>query len=180
LSSGPNYSADVYSPLRAQALALLALAYVGLPSANAETRVTAAADFSGRWVFVSAAPVRPGYEQFWLGSEATITQTPSSLSIKRLAPLPQRAARFTLDGDESRNEYVVTGQRLIRNSRATWNGNTLLISTDTALPDGQTYLSNILRWSLDADGMLVIGDTEICGRGECPSVLTTVKFRKAN
>ena len=73
----------------------------------------------------------------------------------------------------------MNGQRLVRNSRATWNGNTLLISTDTALPDGQTYLSNILRWSFDADGMLVIGDTEICGRGECPSVLTTVKFKKA-
>ncbi len=170
----------VYSPLRAQALALLALAYVGLLTANTETRGAAAVDFSGRWVLVSAAPVRPGYEQFWLGTEATITQTSSSLSIKRLAPLPQRDARFALDGEESRNEYVVNGQRLIRNSRATWNGNTLLISTDTALPDGQTYLSNILRWSLDGDGMLVIGDTEICGRGECPSLLTMVKFKKAN
>ncbi len=170
----------VYSPLRAQALALLALAYVGLLTANAETRATAAVDFSGRWVLVSATPVRPGYEQFWLGTEATITQTPSSLSIRRLTPLPQRDARFALEGDESQNEYVVNGQRLVRNSRATWNGNSLLISTDTALPDGQTYLSNILRWSLDADGMLVIGDTEICGRGECPSVLTTVKFKKAN
>ena len=178
--SGSNYSADVYSPLRAQALAVLALAYVGLLTASAETRVIAAVDFSGRWVFVSAAPVRPGYEQFWLGTEATITQTPSTLSIRRLTPLPQRDARFALGGDETQNEYVVNGQRLIRNSRATWNGNSLLISTDTALPDGQTYLSNILRWSLDADGTLVIGDTEICGRGECPSVLTTVKFRKAD
>ena len=170
----------VYFPLRAQALALLALAYVGLLTGNAETRTTTAVDFSGRWVLVSATPVRPGYEQFWLGTEATITQTPSSLSVRRLTPLPQRDARFALDSDESRNEYVVNGQRLIRNSRATWNGSTLLISTDTALPDGQTYLSNILRWSLDGDGMLVIGDTEICGRGECPSVLTTVKFKKAD
>jgi hypothetical protein len=170
----------VYSHLRAQALALLALASVGLLTANTETRATAAVDFSGRWVLVSAAPVRPGYEQFWLGTEATITQTTSSLRVRRLTPLPQRDARFALDGDETQNEYVVNGQRLIRNSRATWNGNTLLISTDTALPDGQTYLSNILRWSLDADGTLVIGDTEICGRGECPSVLTTVKFKKVN
>ena len=165
---------------RAQALALLALADVGLLTDNAETRATVAVDFSGRWVLVSATPVRPGYEQFWLGTEATITQTPSNLSVRRLTPLPQRDARFALDGDETQNKYVVNGQRLIRNSRATWNGNTLLISTDTALPDGQTYLSNILRWSFDADGMLVIGDTEICGRGECPSVLTTVKFKKAD
>ena len=167
-------------PWRAQVLAILALTYVGLLTANAETRTTMAVDFSGRWVLVSATPVRPGYEQFWLGTEATITQTPSTLSLRRLTPLPQRDARFALDGDESQNEYVEKGQRLIRKSRATWNGNTLLISSDTALPDGQTYLSNILRWSLDADGMLVIGDTEICGRGECPSVLTTVKFKKAD
>jgi hypothetical protein len=170
----------VYSPLHAQALALLALSYVGLLTGNAETRTTMAVDFSGRWVLVSATPSRPGYEQFWLGTEAAITQTPSSLSVRRLTPLPPRDARFALEGDESQNEYVVNGQRLIRHSRATWNGNTLLISTDTALPDGQTYLSNILRWSLDADGMLVIGDTEICGRGECPSVLTTVKFKKGD
>ena len=181
LAAGPAQLVHrVYSPWRARALVLLALAYVGLPTDNAGTRAAAAVDFSGRWVLVSATPVRPGYEQFWLGTEATITQTPSNLSIRRLTPLPQRDARFALDGDETQNEYVVNGQRLIRNSRATWNGNTLLISTDTALPDGQTYLSNILRWSLDADSMLVIGDTEICGRGECPSVLTTVKFKKAD
>ena len=166
--------------MRVQVLALLALAYVGLPTLNAGTRTTMAVDFSGRWVLVSATPSRPGYEQFWLGTEATINQTPSTLSVRRLTPLPPRDARFALDGDESQNEYVVDGQRLTRKSRATWNGNTLLISTDTTLPDGQTYLSNILRWSLDADGMLVIGDTEICGRGECPSVLTTVKFKKAD
>ena len=170
--------AEMKPPLRAQALAFLALAYGGLLTASAQTRTTAAVDFSGRWVLVSATPVRPGYEPFWLGTEATITQTPSSLSVRRLTPLPPRDARFALDGEESQNEYVVNGQRLIRTSRATWNGNTLLISTDTALPDGQTYLSNILRWSIDADGMLVIGDTEICGRGECPSVVTTVKFKK--
>jgi hypothetical protein len=170
----------VYSPLRALALALLAPVCVGLLTGHAETRTTMAVDFSGRWVLVSATPVRPGYEQFWLGTEAAITQTASSLSVRRTTPLPQRDARFGLEGDESQNEYVVNGQRLIRHSRATWNGNTLLISTDTALADGQTYLSNILRWSLDADGMLVIGDTEICGRGECPSVLTTVKFKKAD
>ncbi len=66
----------VYCPLRALSLALLALANVGLLTVNAETRATAAVDFSGRWVFVSATPARPGYEQFWLGTEAIITQTP--------------------------------------------------------------------------------------------------------
>ncbi len=83
-----------------------------------------------------------------------------------------------LDGTESRNEYVVSGQRLVRDSRATSSGGVLLISTDTSDADGQRWLSNILRWSLDVDGTLVIGDTEICGRGECPSVITTLKFKR--
>jgi hypothetical protein len=139
----------------------------------------AAVDFSGHWVLVSATPVRQGYEQFWLGTDVVVTQQPDTLSIKRAAPLPARTATFRLDGTESQNAYDLKGQRVIRDSRATWNGNSLLISTDTTLPDGQRWLSNILRWSLDADGMLVVGDTEICGRGECPSVLTTLKFKKA-
>ena len=85
-----------------------------------------------------------------------------------------------MDGNESQNAYVLNGQRQVRDSRATWNGNSLLISTDTTLPDAQRWLANILRWSFDEEGTLVIGDTEICGRGECPSVLTTLKFKKAN
>ena len=98
--------------------------------------------------------------------------------VSRLSPAPQREARFTLDRKESRNEYVVNGQKVIRESRATLNGGTLLISTDTTIAEGQRYLSNILRWSLDANGMLVVGDTEICGKGECPSVITTLKFKR--
>ena len=172
----------VQTPVGIRSLALLAasLAWIGLLAGWDSSRATAAVDFSGHWILVSASPVRPGYEQFWLGTETLITQAPASVSMKRLNPLPQRDARFTLDGSESRNEYVVKGQRQIKDSRATWNGDSLLISTDTTLPDGQRWLANILRWSFDADGMLVIGDTEICGRGECPSVLTTLKFKKVN
>jgi hypothetical protein len=169
----------MYSPLRAQALALLALAYVGLLTANAETGATAAVDFSGRWVFVSAAPVRPGYEQFWLGTEATITQTPSSLSIRRLTPLPQRDARFTLDGDESRKsrrERPAAHQKFTGNMERQHAAHQHRHGA-SGRPDLPLQHP---AWSLDADGMLVIGDTEICGRGECPSVLTTVKFKKAD
>jgi hypothetical protein len=134
--------------------------------------------FSGHWVVTSVSPSRSGYDQFWLGTEATVTQDAASLVISRISPPPQREARFTFDGTESRNEYVVDGQRVVRDSRATLNGSSLLISTDTTIADGQRWLSNILRWSMDADGTLVVGDTEICGRGECPSVLTTLKFKR--
>ena len=133
--------------------------------------------FAGHWVLTSVSPQRPAYDQFWFGTEARVTQTETTLVITRVSPPPQREARFTF-GAESRNEYVVNGQKLVRDSRATLSRDTLLISTDTAPPDSERWLSNILRWSLDPDGTLVVGDTEICGKGECPSVVTTLKFKR--
>jgi hypothetical protein len=133
--------------------------------------------FDGQWVLTSISPQRSAYDQFWLGTEARVTQTETTLVITRVSPPPHRDARFTF-GAESHNEYVVNGQTLVRDSRATLSRGTLLISTATTPPDGQRWLSNILRWSLDPDGTLVVGDTEICGKGECPSVVTTLKFRR--
>ena len=133
--------------------------------------------FAGHWVLTSISPQRPAYDQFWLGTEAWVTQTDTTLVITRVRPAPQREARFTF-GAESRNEYIVDGLKILRDSRATLSRGTLLISTDTTPPDGQRWLSNILRWSLDADGTLVVGDTEICGKGECPSVVTTLRFKR--
>lgn len=128
-------------------------------------------------MLTSISPRRPAYDQFWFGTEARVTQTGTTLTITRVSPPPAREARFTF-GAESRNEYVVNGQKLVRDSRATLGRDTVLISTDTTPPDGERWLSNILRWSLDPDGTLVVGDTEICGKGECPSVVTTLKFRR--
>jgi hypothetical protein len=144
--------------------------------AGATLGTQAPSAFEGHWVLISISPPRPAYDQFWLGTEARVTQTATTLVITRVSP-PQREARFTFAA-ESRNEYIVEGQRIVRDSRATLSRGTLLISTDTTPADGQRWLSNILRWSLDADGTLVVGDTEICGKGECPSVVTTLKFRR--
>ncbi len=136
------------------------------------------AGFSGDWVLASISPERPGYDHFWLGTETTVRHDGASLTITRVNPAPRREAKFTLNGDESRNEYMVDGQKIVRDSRATFSRGTLLISTDTTTADGQRWLSNISRWSLDPDGTLVVGDTEICGKGECPSVVTTLKFKR--
>jgi len=133
--------------------------------------------FAGHWVLTSISPQRQVYDQFWFGTEAVIAQSETTLVITRVSPPPQREARFTF-GSVSRNEYDVAGQKLVRESRATLSRETLLISTDTAPPAGERWLSNILRCSLDPDGTLVVGDTAICGRGECPSVVTTLKFKR--
>ena len=163
--------------MRNCALALL-LFLSATTAADGRANVQSSSNFSGHWALASVNPERPAYDQFWLGTETTVTQDGTSLVVTRLSPAPQREARFTLDRKESRNEYVVNGQKVIRESRATLNGGTLLISTDTTIAEGQRYLSNILRWSLDGNGLLVVADTEICGKGECPSVITTLRFKR--
>jgi len=145
-------------------------------AAGGQPGTQAPSAFAGHWVLTSITPQRPAYDQFWFGTEARVTQTDTTLVITREST-PRREARFTFNA-ESRNEYLVDGQKIIRDSRATLSRGTLLISTDTVPPDGQRWLSNILRWSLDPDGTLVVGDTEICGKGECPSVVTTLKFKR--
>jgi hypothetical protein len=155
---------------------VLLLAGTG-PSADAIAALQPPPSFSGHWVLTSVSPEREGYDNFWLGREATIAQDAARMTITRVDPAPQREAAFNF-GRESRNEYVFNGQRQIRDSRTSIGGGSLLISTDTTTPDGQRWLSNISRWSLDPDGTLIVGDTEICGRGECPSVITTLKFTR--
>lgn len=156
---------------------LLICAFTIIVAARGVANRQALGSFAGHWVLTSISPQRPAYDQFWLGTEVRVTQTETTLVITRVSPVPEREARFTF-GAESRNEYVVNGQKLVRDSRATLSRDTLLISTDTTPPDGERWLSNILRWSLDPDGTLVVGDTEICGKGECPSVVTTLKFKR--
>jgi len=164
------------------ALVIAALLTVGpgadfIVSAASVHQASPGSSFDGHWVLTSMSPQRPAYDQFWFGTEVLIRQTETTLVITRVSPPPQREARFTF-GAESHNEYIVNGQKLVRDSRATLSRETLLISTDTTPPEGQRWLSNILRWSLDPDGTLVVGDTEICGKGECPSVVTTLKFMR--
>ena len=150
------------------------LLFVSIVAVAASSAVQQPADFSGHWVLASVTPARTNYDEFWLGSEATVTQDATGLTITRISP-PRREAKFKFKA-ESHNEFDGNGQRLIRDSRATLSGATLLISTDTTSADGQRWLSNISRWSLDAEGHLVVGDTEICGKGECPSVVTTLRY----
>jgi hypothetical protein len=152
------------------------IAWTVAVAAGAAAGRQAPSTFAGHWVLTSISPERPGYDQFWLGTEAIVTQTATTLVITRVSP-PPRDGRFAF-GVETRNEYEVDGRTIVRDSRATLSRGTLLISTDTVPPDGQRWMSNILRWSLDADGTLVIGDTEICGKGECPSVITTLRFKR--
>ena len=136
-------------------------------------------NFAGRWVLASASPARPGFDAFWLGTEAVVTQIGTTVTITRVSPAPERKATFTVEGPGTENENIFTigGVRHIKTSRATL-GTTFLISTETTLPDGKQWLSHINRWSMDPGGDLLVTDTVICGSGECPSIVTNLRYRK--
>jgi hypothetical protein len=158
--------------MRVVAAALIALVSLGgLPGGQTT------AGFGGRWVLVAAKPVRPGYDQFWLGTEVDVTETARTVEIARIAPAPARTATFVL-GKETRNDYVVNGVNVQRDSRATLRDGLLLISTETTTDKAPRRLSNILRWTMEPDGTLTVMDTEICGNGECPSIITTLSFKR--
>src|SRR3954463_14210124 len=113
--------------MKARLLWLLAGAVTVIVAAGVAAGSQAPGSFDGYWVLTSISPQRPAYDQFWLGTEARVTQTETTLVIMRMSPQPQREARFTF-GAENQNEYVVNEQKLVRDSRATLSRGTLLIS----------------------------------------------------
>ena len=133
--------------------------------------------FAGRWTLVSAKPARPAFDQFWLGTEGVLEQTATTVEITRAAPAPERRAAFTL-GKETRNVFDIDGQSVTHDSRATIRDGVLIISTETTRPGEMRRLSHIMRLTVDPDGMLTVTDTQICGHGECPSIVTTLRYKR--
>ena len=162
----------------ARCTSALLLLCVSVAAANDGAPRQTPEGFSGHWVLASMNPERPDYSHFLLGTESIVQQDAGSVTITRLSPQPRREIKFILKGDETRSEHVANGQKFVRDSRATLGRGTLLISTDTTNEQGERWLSNISRWSIEPDGTLLVGDTEICGRGECPSVITTLRFKR--
>jgi hypothetical protein len=162
--------------LRVAALAVGVAASQGLVAAQYAS-MSSTGNFAGTWVLVDAKPARPGYDQFWMGTEVAITQTAETLETSRIAPGPPRTAKFVF-GKETQNAYVVNGGKLVRDSRATLRDGLLLISTDTTTDTEPRRRTNIMRWSVESDGLLSITDTEMCGKGECPSIITNLRFKK--
>lgn len=162
--------------LRLSALVVGFAACQGLVAAQYAS-MSSTGNFAGTWVLADAKPARPGYDQFWMGTEVTINQTSETLEVSRIAPAPLRTAKFVF-GKETQNAYVVNGRKVLRDSRATLRDGLLLISTDTTTDTEPRRRTNIMRWSVESDGLLSITDTEMCGKGECPSIITNLRFKK--
>jgi RNA recognition motif-containing protein len=88
------------------------------------------------------------------GMECTIAQDATSLTLTRTGPAGEIKAVFKLDGSESKNSVAMGQMTMDAVSKATWEGNKLVVTT-TADMGGQAMTSKATL-SLDATGNLVV------------------------
>lgn len=120
------------------------MAIVGLAATlHAQTRP----NFTGHWVQISPDEGAGG-EQF-------IKHDATTLATAHDSEGGGHNATYKLDGSEQRITLGSHGSEIVTISRATWQGNTLVIASSTTYPDGRKMTGND-TWSLDAEGRLVI------------------------
>lgn len=115
-------------------------------------------DFSGRWVVVSPAA--------GVGQEQIVAQDDKTLSVEQVSATGRRKMIYQLDGLERRQAIPSRGTEIIVLSKAMWDGDRIVITTNTAYPNGmKTQAKDV--WSLDVQGRLVIdsGETGPTGPG---------------
>ena len=107
-------------------------------------------NFSGRWLIVSP-PEGAGKEQ-------VVKQDDKTVSIGSGVP-GGRQTTYQLDGQEHKTSVSMRGESIVIVSKAVWEGNKLVLTSDTSYPNGMKTKS-IEYWSLDEKGQFVIDFTE--------------------
>jgi hypothetical protein len=122
--------------------------------------------FAGKWVEESSSNGRDG-----LGRELTITQEANTLTIEYIPvgenPVPRKLV-YTLDGTESTNTITGRAGQTKVVSKATWSGNTLVITTTRATGEHKR------TFNLES-GKLVV-EASVSGFGPMP---TKIMYKKA-
>ena len=158
------------TPMRfvaAIAAACVLAAVFAAPAALA--RVPQRPNFSGRWVIVE--PVRgAGQEQVIKHDDKILSKTPVS---DRGGP----PATYQLDGMEHRTVMSMRGEQIVSVTKAVWEGNTLVVTILEDYPNGMKLNVKDV-WSLDAQGRLVIEETE-SAQGQKPQVRKIVLQKKS-
>ena len=134
-------------------------------------------DFSGSWALVAdpnaPAPGRGGGGG--LGQAATIAQDAKTLTVTRTTQNGEVKLVYNLDGSDSKNMVQGRGGQTEQVSKATWEGNTLVISTTFQM--GENAVTRTQKMSLDASGNLVVAVTSP-GRGGGEPTTTTQTYKK--
>jgi len=134
-------------------------------------------NFAGSWALVvdpnAPAPGRGGGGG--LGQAATITQDAKTLTITRTTQNGEIKIVYNLDGSESKNMMMGRGGQTEQISKAAWEGNTLVVTTNYTM--GEAAVTRTQKFSLDASGQLVVATTAP-GRGGGEPTTTTQTYKK--
>ena len=126
-------------------------------------------NFSGRWVAVSPSDAA--------GQQHVVKHEGTTLTESHGAESSDHVAVYNLDGKESRNVLKSHGEDIVTLSQATWNGQTLTITSDTTHPPDGRKVTSKQNWSLDGEGRLVIEFTETAD-GRAPRTVKMVFVKK--
>ena len=155
----------VFAEKRHVTLARVALAVAVLSAAVGAAQKP---NFSGRWVVVSPAK--------GAGQEQVVKHDEKSLSTEHASEGSGHRMIYQLDGMEHRNAIPSHGSEITMLSKAVWDANRIVITTNTSYPNGMKTQAKEI-WSLDAKGRLVIDFTETGPTGPSPA-MTVIYVKK--
>lgn len=137
-------------------------------------------NFAGTWALVTD-PNAPnpgrGGGGGGLGQGGTITQDAKTLTITRTTQNGEIKIVYNLDGSDSKNMMMGRGGQTEQVSKATWEGNTLVVTTNFTMGEAAVAVTRTEKYSLDASGQLVI-TTTAPGRGGGEPQTTTRTYKK--
>lgn len=142
-------------------------------------------DFSGKWVMdPAAAPAAPaggggrgggrGGGGAGFGQEFTAVQKGNTLTITRTQGDQTITATYNLDGSESKNMVAGRGGQQEQVSKATWDGNKLVITT--TLDFGGNVVEQ--RRVLSMEGANLVIEQTAPGRGGGAPTTTKLVYNK--
>ena len=133
-------------------------------------------NFAGSWTIVAdpnAAPTGGRGGGGGLGQAATIAQDAKTLTITRTTQNGEIKLVYNLDGSESKNTVMGRGGQTEQVSKATWDGNKLVITTNLQM--GDQAVTRTQTFALDASGQLTVTTS---GPGRGGEVMTTTQTYK--
>jgi hypothetical protein len=125
-------------------------------------------NFTGTWIITAPAEAA--------GQEQEVRHTATTLSTGHASEGGGHHSSYKLDGSESRNELTSHGAPLVTISKASWDGDKVVITSATTYPDGRK-LESKETWSLNPSGQLVI-EHAMTMTGQPPQSMTVVHRKK--
>ena len=133
-------------------------------------------NFAGKWALVPDPNAQPGMGG-GLGTEATITQDASTLTITRTTQMGTFTSNYKLDGSESRNVLTIQGNSIDQLSTTKWDAGKLLVNTK--MDFGGNVVETKMVMALDpASGNLLVETTRPDFQGGGAPITTKMAYKK--